>query len=282
MNVLLTGATGFVGRQILNALLDRGATVRLVLRHSSNTAELPTELISTAIFTDDLFAEPACFWAQECGGVDTVIHSAWFVEPSTYLRSPKNLDCLTGTLKFAKGVTQAGVKRFIGVGTCIEYELSGGYLATTTPLNPTTPYSAAKAAAFFALKEWFPPQGCEFAWCRLFYLHGPGEDPRRFVPYLQAKLQAGEPAELTSGNQVRDFLDVRIAGKMIADVALSNRQGAINICSGIPITIRELAEQIAGQYNRLDLLRFGARPENLVDPPVVVGVADSIDIKNQP
>lgn len=282
MNVLLTGATGFVGRQILSALLDRGATVRLVLRHTSNTDALPTEVVSAAILTDDLFAESACSWAKHCAGLDTVVHSAWFVEPGTYLQSPKNLDCLTGTLNLAKGATQAGVKRFIGVGTCIEYELSGGYLTTNTPLNPTTPYSAAKAAAYLALKEWLPPQGCEFAWCRLFYLHGPGEDPRRFVPYLRAKLQAGEPAELTTGNQVRDFLDVRIAGEMIADVALSSRQGAINICSGMPVTIRQLAEQIAGQYNRLDLLRFGARPENLVDPPVVVGVANAIDIKNQP
>ncbi len=282
MNVLLTGATGFVGYQILSALLARGANVRLVLRHSSNTGTLPTELLSTAIFTNDLFAQSASVWAEQCIGFDTVIHSAWFVEPGAYLQSPKNLDCLTGTLNLAKGAAQAGVKRFIGVGTCIEYELSGGYLTTTTPLNPTTPYSAAKAAAYLALKEWLPTQDCQFAWCRLFYLHGPGEDSRRFVPYLRSKLEAGEPAELTSGNQVRDFLDVRRAGEMIADVALSDRQGAVNICSGVPITIRELAQQIAGQYNRLDLLRFGARPENLVDPPVVVGVADSTDISNQP
>ena len=282
MNVLLTGATGFVGRQILNALQDRGATVRLVLRHSSKAEALPRDLVSTAIRSDDLFAETVQWWATQCATIDTVVHSAWFVQPGTYLQSPANLDCLTGTLNLAKGATQAGVKRFVGIGTCIEYELSGGYLSTQTPLNPTTPYSAAKAAAYLALKEWLPTQGCGFAWCRLFYLHGPGEDSRRFVPYLRAKLEAGEPAELTSGNQVRDFLDVRVAGQMIADVALSDRQGAVNICSGTPITIRELAQQIAGQYNRLDLLRFGARPENLVDPPVVVGVADSSDNKNQP
>lgn len=282
MNVLLTGATGFVGRQILNALQDRGATVRLVLRHSSNTDTLPSDLVATAIRTDDLFAQSASWWAHQCASIDTVVHSAWFVEPGAYLQSAINLDCLTGTLNLAKGAAQAGASRFVGIGTCIEYDLAEGYLSTNTPLNPTTPYSAAKAAAYLALKEWLPTQACAFAWCRLFYLHGPGEDSRRFVPYLRAKLEAGEPADLTSGNQVRDFLDVRVAGQMIADVALSNRQGAINICSGIPITIRELAEQIAGQYNRLDLLRFGARPENLVDPPVVVGVADSTDSKNQP
>jgi dTDP-6-deoxy-L-talose 4-dehydrogenase (NAD+) len=61
---------------------------------------------------------------------------------------------------------------------------------------------------------------------------------------------------------------------MIVDVALSDRQGPVNICSGVPITVRQLAEQIADQYGRRDLLKFGARPDNLFDPPCVVGVAD--------
>ena len=117
-----------------------------------------------------------------------------------------------------------------------------------------------------------PQHGVEFAWCRLFYLYGEGEDARRLVPYLRAKLTAGEPAELSSGTQVRDFLDVREAGRMIAEVALGSMQGPVNICSATPITVRALAERIADEYGRRDLLRFGVRPDNLVDPPVVVGV----------
>jgi dTDP-6-deoxy-L-talose 4-dehydrogenase (NAD+) len=83
---------------------------------------------------------------------------------------------------------------------------------------------------------------------------------------------AGEPAELTSGSQIRDYLDVNEAGRMIVETALSAVQGPVNICSGMPITVRQLAEQIADEYGRRDLLRFGARPDNLVDPPCVVGV----------
>lgn len=122
-----------------------------------------------------------------------------------------------------------------------------------------------------ALSQWLPHQGVQFAWCRLFYLYGEGENEHRFVPYLRTKLSAGQPAELTSGNQIRDYLNVRDAGRMIAEVALSERQGPVNICSARPVTIRQLAEQIADEYGRRDLLRFGARPDNLVDPPCVVG-----------
>jgi dTDP-6-deoxy-L-talose 4-dehydrogenase (NAD+) len=175
-------------------------------------------------------------------------------------------------LRLAEGAIAAGVRRFIGIGTCFEYDLSAGHLAVETPLNPTTPYAQAKADAFLALTRLLPPHDLAFAWCRLFYLYGEGEDARRLVPYLHARLKAGEPAELSSGTQVRDFLDVREAGRMIAEAALGARQGPINICSGSPVTVRALAERIADEYGRRDLLRFGARPDNFTDPPVVVGI----------
>lgn len=59
---------------------------------------------------------------------------------------------------------------------------------------------------------------------------------------------------------------------MITEQALGDQQGAINICSGVPVTIRQLAERIADEYGRRDLLKFGARADNLVDPPSVVGL----------
>ena len=175
-------------------------------------------------------------------------------------------------MRLAQGAAQAKVRRFVGIGTCFEYDLSVGHLSVETALQPSTPYAEAKAAAFTALSRSLPQQGVEFAWCRLFYLYGEGEDERRLVPYLRARLRAGEPAELTSGKQIRDYLDVRDAGRMIVEAALGTVQGPVNICSGIPTTIRQLAERIADEYGRRDLLRFGARPDNLVDPPCIVGV----------
>ena len=118
----------------------------------------------------------------------------------------------------------------------------------------------------------FRKQEIEFAWCRLFYLYGEGEDERRLVPYLRGKLTAGEPAELTSGKQIRDYLDVREAGRMIVEAALGAVQGPVKSAPAWPITVRQLAEPIADEYGRRDLLRFGARPDNPVDPPCVVGV----------
>lgn len=270
--VLLTGACGFVGRQVLRALAKRGVQVRVVVREGSQGRVPVLDAIEKLIVTPDLFGETADWWSETCKGIDTVIHVAWYAEPGRYLQSAKNIDCLAGTLQMAKGAARAKARRFVGIGTCVEYDLAGGVLSVDTPLRPATPYAGAKAAAFMALSQWLPSQNVEFVWCRLFYLHGEAEDQRRLVPHLRSKLEAGEPAELTSGNQVRDFLDVREAGRLITDIALSGKQGAANICSGIPVTVRQLAEQIADEYGRRDLLSFGARPDDPLEPPSVVGV----------
>ena len=273
---LLTGATGFVGSQVLRALGETGARVRLVIRDGKHDQLATQKGIESVVTTHDLFAESTEWWADVCKGIDTIIHVAWYAEPGKYLQSVNNLDCLMGTLHMAKGAVQAKVRRFIGIGTCFEYDLTVGMLSIETPLRPMTPYAGSKAAAFMALSQWLPQQEVEFAWCRLFYLYGEGEDARRLVPYLRTKLIAGESAELTSGSQIRDFLDVREAGRMIVKTALGDEQGPVHICSGLPITVRQLAETIADEYGRRDLLKFGARQENLIDPPCVVGIATKV------
>lgn len=263
--ILLTGATGFVGRQILKALLAQGADVSIVTRQSVVEG-------ATAIHTGDCFAEPRAWWSKVCTDIDTVIHAAWYTEPGLYLSSERNLDCLAGSLRLAQGAHDADVRRIVGVGTCFEYDLSRGNLSIETPLNPETQYAAAKAATYQVLSKWSGNAAVSFLWTRLFFLYGEREDPRRLVPYLHQRLAAGERAELTCGTQIRDYLDVKVAGKMIADAALSDREGPMNVCSGIPVTVRAVAESIADQYGRRDLLCFGTRPENLVDPPQVVGI----------
>ncbi len=258
--VCLTGATGFVGRQVLTALAGGGRPLRAVIRPGQK--DRLVEGVD-CVLSPGLFAESEDWWADRLHGVDTLIHLAWVATPGVYLASPVNHDCLTGTLAMARGAVRAGVRRVVGIGTCFEYAMTGEPLAVTARLDPKTPYAGAKAAAFQALTGWFAQTETSFAWCRLFHLYGAGEDSRRLVPFLHARLAAGEPVEMTEGAQMRDFIDVAEAGRMIADVAAGPLAGPVNICSGRAVTVRALAESIADGYGRRDLLRFGARPENL-------------------
>jgi dTDP-6-deoxy-L-talose 4-dehydrogenase (NAD+) len=270
--ILLTGASGFVGRQLWKVLHQRAVTVVPVVRTGkadSFGAEPPP---SSVVTTSDLFCEGDDWLRRACSGVDTIIHAAWYVEPGKYLLAPQNLDCLVGTLRLARAAAQAGVRRFVGIGTCFEYGFSAEPLSTQTCLRPSTPYAAAKAAAFMSLSQWLPTNNVEFAWCRLFYCYGEEKNPKRLFPYVRSRLAAGLPAELSNGDKVRDYIDVRQAAEMIADVALGGGVGAFNICSGKGRTLREIVEQIADEYDARSLLRFGARLDQVAEPLSIIGV----------
>lgn len=272
VDVVLTGATGFVGTQILRTLLDRGCTVRVPVRNPSQVRQkyLSREGLEI-VETSDLFSEDAEGLEALLRGARTLIHAAWFATPGEYLNSAMNLACLTGTLNLARAFSLSGGKRFVGLGTCAEYYPSPGLITTATPLEPQNLYAACKMSAYQVLRHFCSSEAISFSWCRIFYLYGEGENGLRLVPYVRRQLEAGQAVMLTRGDQIRDFLDVAEAGRMIVDVALGDDQGAVNICSGKPTTVRQLVEGIADEYGRRDLLRFGAKAENCFDPPSIVG-----------
>ncbi len=272
MKIVLTGSTGFVGRQILRVLISRECAVRVLVRDRTKLICEANTYPVDVLHTDDLCAEPSARLAQLLAGAHTLIHAAWYAEPGKYLTSERNLDWLKGTIDLARAFVSAGGERFVGIGSCAEYALSDDVISPDTPLAPTTLYAACKVATFQVLQQLALGHQMSFSWCRLFYLFGDGEDNRRLVPYIREQLAAGEEVLLTHGAQIRDFLEVKEAARMITDVALSNHQGGVNICSGKGITVRQFAESIADEYDRRDLLRFGARSENLFDPQRVVGV----------
>lgn len=274
MTIALTGATGFVGRQILRQLLEGGHSVRVVVRERAKLGEVAAAKNLEIVTCGDIFNQPTELTSSLLQGCETLVHSAWYAVPGEYLHSTENIKCLKGTLDLCQAFAESGGRRFVGIGSCAEYGSSSQALDVTTPLAPSTLYSACKAAVYQTLSHFAINTGLSFAWCRLFYLHGEGEDQRRLVPYIERRLKAGQEVLLTEGNQVRDFLDVKVAARIICQVTLSDQVGVINVCSGLGISVRQFATILADKIERRDLLRFGARAENAFDPPYVVGKAN--------
>tara|TARA_S200000501_G_scaffold360884_1_gene388468 strand:- start:737 stop:1585 length:849 start_codon:yes stop_codon:yes gene_type:complete len=276
-NILITGSTGFVGKQVLKHLKNKNVKIRVVTRNNQKQFFSSCENVTEIVTTQNFFLETAKWYEKVCKDIDIVIHIAWYAERGKYIESDLNLECLSGTLNFAQAAAKQGVKKFVGVGTCFEYDLTSTVpLKTTSKLNPQHLYSIAKASAFLILSKYFENKSIDFLWARIFYLFGEGEDERSLFGELRKKLAAGDIVKLTEGKQIRDFIDVEVAGSIIANASLGSNVGPFNVCSGIGKSVRELAENIASEYDAVNLLQFGARNENPSDEPHVVGVCSRV------
>ena len=240
MRVLITGASGFVGRSVLAALLKSGIDVVSVGRHRP-------PIVGDYRFECRVRDSDQSLSTLFSDRIDAVVSLAWTVEHGRFWTAPDNLDWCAATLGSAKAAADHGVRRFVGVGTCYEYAWPEAAPCdeATTPLAPTTLYGITKDATRRVLDSYLGAAGIEFAWCRLFFLYGPGEGPDRLVPSLARALSRGEPARCSSGRVMRDFMDVRDAGDAIARVACSELKGAINIGSGVGCSIARIAGKLA-------------------------------------
>jgi dTDP-6-deoxy-L-talose 4-dehydrogenase (NAD+) len=270
--VLLTGATGFVGMNILHELANRGVVVTPVVRSGTEHLLNKFDNISKIISVDDVFKENSDWWADISSNSDIFIHSAWYTKTHDYLISKQNINCQLGTMNIARGLAQSGIKKFVGIGTCFEYEFASDFISVDTPLKPGSPYASAKAATFLALLKMTHDEKIDFAWCRLFYLYGENESESRLYSYILSQIKKNKKIELSSGEQIRDFMHVRTAAERVVAVALGNMVGPINVCSGIPITVKEFAMNVADQFGARSLLDFGAKGKKFTDPPRIVGV----------
>ena len=268
-SVLVTGATGFIGRHIPALLQARGFETHITARKVSPQA---SGIIAHGV---DLLRQDDAQRLIKDIRPDIIIHTAWYVAHGRFWTAPENTDWLEASTALAAYAAEAGARRFVGLGTCAEYATEAGDDAfpwpETRPITPATPYGEAKAALARRLAEMAESRArFSVAWARLFHLFGAGENPARLVPSIMIALRAGREAQCSSGRPVRDFISTQNAAAAIAALATSDVTGPVNIASGAPISIAAMARLIAHISGRPYLLRLGALPDRPNEPPYMV------------
>lgn len=259
--VLLTGATGFIGRGALAALTRNGHEVHAVARHRGPD--------TPGVFWHEADLLAGCEIVAEVEP-EILVHLAWYAEHGKFWSSLQNVRWVEASLALLRAFAASGGRRAVLAGTCAEYEWSQDVYPESAPLIPASLYGAAKHGLHVVAGALCQQADVELAWGRVFFLYGPFEDPGRFVPSLVLSLLDGERAPMTAGTQRRDFLHVSDAGAAFAALAASDVTGAVNVASGTAVALREIAAEIARDLGAEQLLQIGALPMPDGEPPVLL------------
>jgi len=270
MKVLLTGGSGFLGRHALHALAQTGVEIVGTYLHEPGPARQGVTWRRC-----DLLDKDATAALVRRTRPSHLLHMAWRPVYGDVANARDNIDWLKASLDLAAEFIDAGGERIVGAGTCLEYDRSSEPCdEALTPLAPATTYGACKHALRAALDGMARASGVSFAWARIFFSYGPGEHETRFIAYLARSLLRGEPAEMTSGQQVRDYTYAGDIGEALALLVQSAHVGEFNVGSGSNAALREIALELAHQIGRPELLRLGAKPNRAYEAPVIVADLD--------
>jgi nucleoside-diphosphate-sugar epimerase len=264
--VLVTGATGFIGRQCLSSLLNRGYEVYACSLHSPGTVRTDVHWLHTDLLDPSDGAE----WLSRVRPTH-LLHLAWYVIPGKWATSLENFLWVQASLRLLRQFADIGGQRVVMAGSCAEYDWNYGFCTEdTTPTNPGTVYGICKNALRMLLDGYSRQTGLSCGWGRVFNVYGPHEHPARLVPDVIRSLLKGKPARCTHGNQIRDYLHVQDVADGFVALLDSEVTGAVNIASGRPVQLKDMVGCIAELLGRPDLVALNAVRAPLDDPPLLV------------
>ncbi|MFW2382200.1 MAG: NAD-dependent epimerase/dehydratase family protein [Acidimicrobiales bacterium] len=269
---VVTGATGFLGRHLvaalagsLDGLVPADTTgqreVHVISSHADPTFEGVDENAITSHRVDLTDAAAVTDFMNE-RKPDELFHLAWFNgESASRYSDPANHDWVVIAEHLMESFAKAGGRRAVVAGSCIEYGPEGGVLSENGPADPDSVYGRCKLDAgqrALAVADDFPTLTVAVA--RIFFVLGRFEEPNRLVPHIIRQLLNGDPAELSSGTQKRDYMHAWDVARGLIAVADSSIEGLVNLGMGEGVAVKDLSQMIGDAVGRPDLLWFGARP----------------------
>jgi len=267
VRIAVTGASGFLGRHVLAELERHQVTVTATGR------KVPAGASSTAHWVELDIARPPTRVYEFIGSPDVLLHLAWGGLPN--YGSLHHFEAeLPAQYAFLSGLVRQGLPALVAVGTCFEYGAQSGALRADRETRPTNPYAFAKDCLRRGLQFLQRDTPFAFTWARLFYVYGEGQAPLSLFCQLRDAVQRGDKVfPMSGGEQLRDYLPVDEAAKRLVRLALDRADlGPVNVCSGMPISVRRLVEGwIAAHGWRIEL-GLGLRPYSPFEPMAFWGV----------
>ena len=260
MKIILTGATGFIGSNFLKYAISKNHKILAIRRNKNSQPKIYLE--KEPLWLNKEIEE---INSDELQGYECVIHLAAHSANTPYDNIEKCLEFnLSKSFTFLKKAYKAGIKRFIIAGSCFEYGKKGEdfkFIPPNSALFPTQSYPASKAAASIIFTQWAIENSIDMTIVRIFQVFGEGESQNRFWPSIKRMAESGKDFEMTQGEQVRDFINVKtVAEEILIEALNKDRLVSIkNIGSGKPQTLAEFANKIWEDSNAKGKIIFGSK-----------------------
>ena len=266
--VIVSGATGFIGQHLIPILLKDGYEVLAISRNQKRAEFLPwfkdVKFISYDFHSDQQITKVE--------GFRGLIHLAWQDLPNydSSIHVKKNLPC---SYRFIDSLVKKGVNQVLIAGTCFEYGLKSGAISSSSTTEPTTQYAIAKDTLRKKLTLLSFKKDFNLQWARIFYMFGKGQNSNSIISQLDFAIKNNQKVfHMSGGEQLRDYLPVEKASEKLSNLYKSGNKGIFNICSGKPISIRNLVESYIEKKNSNIIPKYGYYPYSVYEPMQFWGI----------
>ena len=259
-NVIVTGASGFLGYHLVLALQKLNVFVYAIVRPNSKTKNRLVHFKNIEIIEMDMnhIMDLDKMSLKNC---DCFYHLAWDGGRNDFFAQKKNIDCTLAALEVAK---KKHCKTFICTGSQAEYGLYDAVITEDTLPHPNTAYGSAKLSACYLTKIRAEQIGIEWIWARVFSLYGKYDGENCLIPYLIRSLKNGDSPKLTDCRQNWDYLYALDAAEALLCLSERGQTGEIyNVASGDVYPLRFFVEKISKKLTMREMV-FGAENRMIV------------------
>lgn len=269
MKILVTGASGFVGKHVVSALSSKQDVQLTVTASKIESLQMYKTAGNVKIQPFDICGEYEADFDlfNYFGAPDKVIHLAWRGLPN-YGQAFHVTENVQSDFKFLKNLVDFGLKDLTVTGTCFEYGMVEGELTEHLPSTPSNFYALGKDTLRKMLEIYQQQKAFDLKWVRLFYMFGDGQHPNSLLSSLNAAILRGDEVfNMSAGMQLRDYLSVEEVAENIVCIALQSKvKGIINNCSGLPVRVVDFVEAYLAKKNATIKLNLGHYPYSPFEP----------------
>ncbi|HEY8892443.1 MAG TPA: NAD-dependent epimerase/dehydratase family protein [Clostridium sp.] len=263
-NVVITGATSFIGVHIIKEYLKNNCNVIAVVRPNSKKINRLPESNHLTIIETGMEKIEDIIGVMTNKKVDIFYHLAWEGARIPYrddvILQNKNYQYAIKAMEVAK---ELGCNIFIGAGSQAEYGKCVGKIDELYESRPTTEYGKAKLRAYETLKIMARENNMKFIWTRIFSVYGVYDYQGTLVMSALNKMKRNESIPLTQCVQSWDFIYVEDVAKTMYLLAnTSCNDGLYNIASGTSRQLKDFVIDMKDICKSTSELQFGAIPYN--------------------